>query len=70
MNYGDEYISSFDVIKKNKYVIEHIVWDVEPKQLMEPRCKTEKDKGVKYVKTLAGYLFYIDTMTEKNRPFF
>jgi hypothetical protein len=70
MNYGDGHISSFDVIKKNKYIIEHIVWDVEPRQLMEPRYKTEKDKDVKYVKTLAGYLFYIDTMTDKEPALF
>ena len=55
---------SLEQIKKEPFVIEHILWDLQPKDLMEPRCKVT-DEGVKLRDQIKGYIFYIDTM-DKN----
>ena len=60
-----EEILSLDRIKKEPYIIEHILWDLEPKDLMEPRSKLT-DEGTKFRDEIKGYVFYIDTMD--NRP--
>jgi hypothetical protein len=61
-------ISSLGDIKKDKYVIEHIIWDFEPKQLMEPRCRITAE-GKEFREPIKGYLFYIDTIDEKPALF-
>ena len=53
-----------DEIKKEPYVIEHILWDLQPKDLMEPRCKVT-EKGTEFRDQIKGYVFYIDTMDKK-----
>jgi len=61
-------VSSLGDIKKDKYVIEHITWDFEPKQLMEPHI-IKKDDGEELRKGIKGYFFYIETMDEKPALF-
>lgn len=63
-----ENVSSLGDIKKDKYVIEHIIWDIEPKQLMEPHY-IKKDDGEELRKEIKGYFFYIETMDEKPALF-
>jgi hypothetical protein len=49
-------------LKKDKEVLKDIIWDIEPKQLMEPRYRiTEEGKQEK--KIIRGYIFYIDKMS-------
>lgn len=63
-----EYAISLNDIKKNKSIHKHILWDIEPKQLMEPKCRAIKD-GKEEPKTISGYLFYIDKMGKKPTLF-
>lgn len=57
-------VLSLNDIKKEPFVIEHIRWDIEPKDLMEPRFSIT-DEGIKTREPIKGYVFYIDTM-DKN----
>jgi hypothetical protein len=57
-------VLSLSDIKKESFVIEHIKWDLEPKDLMEPRSSITEE-GVKTRKPIKGYVFYIDTMDKK-----
>jgi hypothetical protein len=57
-------VLSLTDIKKEPFVIEHIRWDIEPKDLMEPRSSIT-DEGIKTRETIKGYVFYIDTMDKK-----
>lgn len=57
-------VLSLNDIKKESFVIEHIRWDLEPKDLMEPRSSIT-DEGIKTRETIKGYVFYIDTMDKK-----
>ncbi|WP_333655527.1 DVU0772 family protein [Dissulfurispira sp.] len=57
-------VLSLNDIKKESFVIEHIRWDLEPKDLMEPRYSIT-DEGIKTRETIKGYVFYIDTMDKK-----
>ncbi len=50
-------------IKEDQAVLEHIIWDLEPKQLMEPTYYIN-DEGKKEKKILRGYMFYIDRMSD------
>jgi hypothetical protein len=61
-------VLSLDDIKKELFVIEHIRWDLEPKDLMEPRV-TVTDEGIKKREPIKGYIFYIDTMDKKPSLF-
>jgi hypothetical protein len=61
-------ITSLADLKRDKWIHKHIIWDIEPKQLMEPRCKITKD-GKEEWKTINGYLFYIDKMGKKPTLF-
>lgn len=54
-------VFTLDEIKQEPFVIEHIRWDMEPKDLMEPRIKVT-DEGVQRREDIKGYVFYIDTM--------
>ncbi|MEW6053982.1 MAG: DVU0772 family protein [Nitrospirota bacterium] len=49
------------LLKKDRYIVEHILWDFEPKQLMQPRCRVT-EKGVEKVPYSAGYILYIEAM--------
>lgn len=55
-------IALLNDLKKDKEVLKDIIWDMEPKQLMEPRLRiTEEGKQVE--KIIRGYIFYIDKMS-------
>ncbi|MFA5352980.1 MAG: DVU0772 family protein [Thermodesulfovibrionales bacterium] len=54
-------IFTLEEIKQEPFVIEHIRWDLEPKDLMEPRI-TMTDEGVQTREAIKGYIFYIETM--------
>lgn len=58
----------FEDIKKEQFVIDNILWNLQPKDLMEPRCKVT-DKGTKARDQIKGYIFYIDTADEKPALF-
>ena len=58
----------FSDIKDDRYIIERILWDLEPKALMEPRTVLTKD-GVTKREVIKGYVFYID-VTEKKPQLF
>src|SRR5271169_3025977 len=57
-------VLTLEQIKKEPFVIEHILWDLQPKDLMEPRCKVT-DEGTKFRDEIKGYIFYIDTTDKK-----
>jgi len=51
-------------LKKNRFILEHILWDFEPKQLMQPQC----GKGVEGAgaqRPPSGYILYIETMDKR-----
>ena len=64
----DDRISFFDDIKKDKFILSNIIWDIEPKQLMEPRI-IKTDKGIEYKKPISGYFFYVDIIDKKPALF-
>ncbi len=55
---------TFKDVKDEPFIIEHVLWDMEPKCLMAPRIKTT-DKGSELREPIKGYIFYIDTMGDK-----
>jgi inorganic pyrophosphatase len=59
----DELLSLED-IKNDSFIKEHILWDMEPKDLMEPRRKITQE-GEQKRAAIKGYVFYIDT-TDKE----
>ncbi len=61
-------ITSLADLKRDKWIHKHIIWEIEPKQLMEPRCRITKE-GKEERKTISGYLFYIDRMGKKPALF-
>jgi len=63
-----EYSISLDGLRTNKQIHKHILWDIEPKQLMEPRCRITKE-GKEEMRTISGYIFYIDKMGKKPTLF-
>jgi hypothetical protein len=56
-------IMSLKDLKEDSHVAGNIIWDYEPKRLMEPVCRTTKEG--KPVKKSQCYIFYIETMDEK-----
>src|SRR5512139_3254962 len=61
-------ILTFDEVKKEPYIIEHILWDVEPQTLMEPRC-VPPGANRQPREEIKGYVFYIDTMDKEPSLF-
>src|SRR4030066_974147 len=61
-------ITSLADLKRDRWIHKHILWEVEPKQLMEPRCKITQE-GKEEWKIISGYLFYIDKMGKKSALF-
>lgn len=55
-------------IKNDPFFSEHILWDVNPCDLLDPRI-IMTDEGLKEKEPLKGYVFYIDTMTEEPMLF-
>ena len=58
--FGD--LASLNDLRKNRGLLKNIIWDIEPKRLMEPRCRIT-DAGEQERETIDGFLFYIDKMT-------
>ncbi len=59
---------SLSSLKKNRFIVDHILWDVEPKQLMQPRC-AGSPSGSAPAAPPSGYILYIETM-EKHPGLF
>jgi len=60
---------TLDDLKKDRKVIQDILWDIEPKQLGEPTyCITEDGKQGKRI--IRGYMFYIDSMPDDKPGLF
>lgn len=59
---------SFEDVKKEPYIISHILWAKEPKDLMEPRCRVPGDRSEPRA-PIKGYVFYIDTMDKEPALF-
>lgn len=57
-------VLSLSDIKKDKFIIDNILWNLEPKDLMEPRTVITEE-GTTKREPIKGYVFYIDTMEEK-----
>ena len=55
-------LALLDDLKKDKEVLKDIIWDIEPKQLMEPRYSLTEE-GKRKEKIIRGYIFYIDKMS-------
>jgi hypothetical protein len=64
----DDRISFLNDIKKDAFILTNIIWDIEPKQLMEPRIK-KIDTGIEFRKPISGYFFYIDIINKKPALF-
>ena len=65
MMYGGG-MATLDTLRKDPLILRNILWDIEPKELMEPRCTTSS-KGTREKKIIHGYIFYIDKITS-NKP--
>jgi hypothetical protein len=63
-------LASLDDLKRNPLVFKHIIWDIEPKQLMEPRYTITAEGKKETKKIISGYLFYIDKMSGKKPSLF
>jgi hypothetical protein len=57
-------IASLSQLKKNVHLLKNILWDVEPKQLMESSHK-KTETGIVVKNPINGYVFYIETMDKK-----
>ncbi|HTZ17635.1 MAG TPA: hypothetical protein VMB78_04270 [Dissulfurispiraceae bacterium] len=55
-----EELYKLDEIKKEPFVIQNIRWDLEPKDLMDPKYK-KIEGGVEARGEIKGYVFYIET---------
>lgn len=56
MMFGD--LFTLEDLRKNIGLLNSIIWDFEPKQLMEPRCRISGSEQEE--KKSTGFLFYID----------
>lgn len=63
-----EKIYTLNDIRDNKHVIEHIMWDIKPRDLMESRFHA-KEEGFKEREPIRGYIFYIETSGKKPTLF-
>lgn len=61
-------IYTLNDIKEDTYVIEHIRWDMKPRDLMEPRLRVTEE-GLKEREPIKGYVFYIETIDKKPTLF-
>ncbi|MGO9379073.1 MAG: DVU0772 family protein [Dissulfurispiraceae bacterium] len=57
---NEEYLN-LSGIKNEPFVIEHILWDVEPKDIMEAKFK-KTEQGIGKRDDIKGYIFYIESM--------
>ncbi len=53
--------ATLEDLKKDEKITKHILWDIEPKQLMEPNYYIT-DEGKQEKRIIRGYIFYIDKL--------
>ncbi len=56
-------IASLKDVKEDPYVVQRIVWDFEPNQLMQSGLGSAEAESAR--DKITGYLFYIETTDEK-----
>jgi hypothetical protein len=61
-------VLTFEEVKKEPYIIEHVLWDMEPRTLMEPRF-VPVGSNRQPREEIKGYVFYIDTMDKEPALF-
>ncbi|HMK56102.1 MAG TPA: hypothetical protein VK448_05640 [Dissulfurispiraceae bacterium] len=64
---NDELLTLQD-IKNEPFVIEHILWEMEPKDIMEAKFK-KTEHGVDVRDEIKGYIFYIESMGKEPQLF-
>jgi len=55
---------SLNSLKKNRFLLEHILWEFEPRQLMQPRLVKTGEVSPPSPSP-SGYILYIETMERK-----
>jgi len=61
--------ATLEDLKKDGKILKHILWDIEPQQLMEPDYYITKD-GKQDKRIIRGYIFYIDKLPEDKPGLF
>lgn len=61
--------ATLEDLKKDGKILKHILWDIEPQQLMEPDYYITGD-GKQDKRTIRGYIFYIDKLPEDKPGLF
>jgi hypothetical protein len=61
--------ATLEDLKKDEKILKHILWDIEPKQLMEPDYYITED-GKQDKRIIRGYIFYIDKLPEDKPGLF
>ncbi|HEX8948933.1 MAG TPA: hypothetical protein VF790_08240 [Dissulfurispiraceae bacterium] len=61
-------LKSLSDIKNAPHIIENIRWDLQPKDLTEPKFK-KTEEGIKVREPIKGYVFYIDAMEKEPALF-
>lgn len=61
-------VLKLDAIKSDPFVIQNILWNMEPKDLMEPKFK-KTETGIDRREEIKGYIFYIETMGKEPKLF-
>lgn len=63
-----EELLTFEDIKKDSYFIQHILWDLDPTEIMEPVIIQEGSE-ILCKDPIKGYVFYIETSWKKPELF-
>jgi hypothetical protein len=61
--------ATLEDLKKDGKILKHILWDIEPKQLMEPDYYITGD-GKQDKRIIRGYIFYIDKLSDDKPGLF
>lgn len=51
-------------LKKNRYIVEHIIWDFDPIQLVPPKCPKPGAEPVQKL-NISGFILYIEAAGRK-----
>ncbi len=57
---------SIEDLRKNKYFLDRIRWDITPKILFEPKFPGSANEPGKPTNNTDGYMFYIDVIEGKS----
>jgi hypothetical protein len=60
-------IASLEDLKADPYIAQHIIWDFEPNQLLQPGVCSPDAESSRH--EITGYLFYIETMNQEPELF-